>query len=331
LGAAGPTQSQIVIQIDSFVQNRYYATFGGTFMDLWNGGALHTVTNGKLSCTFNQGTAEEKFFTFTDKDRTINGYIQTAQLVTNTLIIDGRAFSWNGGDRFKLQIRTGGTIKSGIYKSENGDVALQHFVPVVYRNFVTDTFGSMSVTINSVNGNIVEGVFSGINAYTYTPISNGKFKCRVKNYTPEPDSPYKWQFGINESNEEYAAYAGNMIKAIKTQDATRYYLTLNGNSDNGTSTFKIVLSSLSPISANTYQIRLSPNKIDSMYFSSNTKLWNGNTTFMQMTDYADAYCRIDSIDNKEVSGVLYGRITRYFNAGSGAGNIIKKASFKAAF
>jgi hypothetical protein len=196
--------------------------------------------------------------------------------------------------------------------------------------------GNVKVTISSVTGNIVTGTFSGVNN-TGKGILNGKFSCRVKNYQPQTDSVNKWQFGLDEHIFLYNLYGGNVLNAGLSQNAGRYLLTVNGESDNGSSTFKMVLSSNSPLTTGVYQTKDIFNSpgltIDSLYFRSQTRIWNGNTTYFSTEDFSQfpAYCRIDAIDANGVTGTLYGKIIIFLNSGSITSAYMRAGKFRASF
>ena len=90
-------------------------------------------------------------------------------------------------------IHTGATVKPGTYESSKQQAGLTYYTPSYFPYYIDDSTGNLTVTISTVNGNIVSGYFSGTN-YNGKSISNGKFFCRIKNYSSYLDSPYKWKY-----------------------------------------------------------------------------------------------------------------------------------------
>lgn len=324
--------SNITYTVDTLNGTRLKASFSGTAEVLpdgaLRGASTHTITNGKFSCEMGRGNSEPKTFLFNSDGTKWSGYLSSAKLISNTLIMEGFPYSYNGEQRFKLMVRTGGTIKKGTYTSASGDAGLQLYVPSIYPLYITDYTGDLSVTINSVDGNIITGSFSG--SSNGKQISGGIFTCRVQNYVPQADAPGKWAFSKDESIQLYEMYGGNVVNAQKTQAGNRYLLTVNGESDNGTSTFKLVLNSATPFTPGVYKTDTVTNRLDSLYFTSDTKIWNGNTTYFFL-GYGTTYCRIDSIDAYSVSGILYGRFNMYYSPNAFAGLSIGKGRFRAIF
>ena len=326
--------SNVTYNIDTLVSNKLKATFSGQLMlppdGTLHGGSIHTISNGKFSCAFGTGNGEPNNFSFNSNTSQISGYFLSASLTSNTLVMDGLPYTYYGEQKFKLLIRTGGTIKTGIYKSKNGDVGLQLYSPSIYPFYVNDTLGDLTVIINSVKGNIVDGFFSGING-DGKAITGGNFSCRVKNYVPQVDSSNKWGFSVDESIFLYNIYGGNVLNASKSQILNKYFLTVNGESDNGDSKFKVVISSYSPISTGTYQTGYFSNHLDTLYFKSNRKIWNGNTTYFYSDGHYPTYCRIDTINSYKVVGTLFGKINIYLSSSGFTSTDIKKGSFRASF
>jgi hypothetical protein len=325
--------TNVTCNIDTLIQSKLKATFSGDLLQMQDGynvsSTLHTVTNGKFSCEFGLGNAAPKSYSFTSNGTDYSGYFPSGKITSNCLIMDGFPIS-NITQKFKLMVRTGSGLKTGIYESKNGDVGLQFYSPSIYPFYINDTSGNLTVNINYVNGNIVAGSFFGTNDDGKT-ISNGKFSCRVKNYTDQKDSLNKWAFSEDESIFLYNIYGGNITSAVKSQTANKYFLTINGESDDNTSVFKLMISSKSPIAKGVYQAQYSDNKLDSINFLSNAKIWNGNTTKLYIDEYTTAFCSIDSIDSHRVYGTLYGRINIYINANGISGADMKKGRFQAAF
>jgi hypothetical protein len=327
--ASANSGAEIIYTVDTLAEGKLKARFSGTIGNATNGGPAINVTNGKFSCEFGKGRNEPKTFSFNENTTLRNGYVKSATIITNTLVLDCLPFSYYAEQRFKLMIRTGGTVKTGTYNSQDGDVGLQYYSPSYYPLYITEASGNLSVTINSVAGNIVTGVFSGSNA-DGKQISLGRFSCMIKNYQPQADLVNSWKFGFDESSTYlYTLYGGNVLNASKTQTGTRNLLTVNGESDHGASKFKIVISSPTPITTGVYKSGLFSSRVDSLYFTSKQLLWNGNTTYLFSDDYSDTYVRIDSIDNQKVVGALFGRIKIRFSSAGYSSSDIRKGSFRA--
>lgn len=317
---------------DSLIDGCLYGSFTGTLTEYEHPSSVgsHTITNGKFKCNYNTGNSEPKAFSFSTGVFNVAGYFNYARVTSNTLILDGIPFAY-GSDHFKLMIRTGGTIKPGTYESAKGDVGLQWFVPSIYRGYINDSTGDLKVTIASVTGNIVHGSFSGLNMDGLA--INGNFSCRVKNYQPQPDSVNKWSFGEDESIFLYRLYGGNVLNAKLSQNGSRYLLTVNGESDQGKSVFKMVISANAPIATGTYLSGYMSynNKLDSLYFQSDTKIWNGNGTYLFTEDFMQfpAICKIETIDQHQITGTLSGYMRIMLNSGSFSGAWIKQGKFRA--
>jgi hypothetical protein len=316
---------EVDFYIDSVNDTTMSAHFSGTTSAFgpnsyyWPG---HIITNGIFTAGWQGGDHEPNSFAYNCSlarldayDSAVNGYFNSAVMVSNSLILDGMPVDWSGQSRFELLIRTGGTIQPGTYTSANGDAALFLYVPSVDRSFVADSTGSLTVTIARLSGNIVYGAFSGTNS-DGTPITGGSFAVRVKNYTPEADSTNKWAFGmfLNRYPENaYHAYGGNVLNAALSTASGRNYLTVNGESDNGASVFKLVISSTDPITTGMYSTPSFSNPftktVDSLYFSSPlqaTYAWT--TSFNAEAAYAQypTLVVIDSIDAHHVAGRIQG-------------------------
>jgi len=315
--------SAMLVKINSFASNQLQATFSGSINDL--SGNAHTITNGKISCAIGQGDNEPKNFYLKDDTTTIAGYIDYARLCSNSLIINGTSIT-NSGQKFKLIVHTGGTIKTGTYQSINGDVGLQLSQQGQFIDYINDTIGNLTVNINSVQGNIVTGTFSG------TTVANGRFSCRVINYMPETDSVNTWRFAEDDSIFNYNIYSGNTISTSFEQDGPKYYFTLNGESDNGNSVFKLRISDYHPIDTVLYQTGyMYTAHVDSMYFRSATKTSDTTSTYLYMHDDDIGYCNIDTLDDHHIVGTLYGKIEVSLGPAGFISTNIKKATFRAAF
>lgn len=151
-----PGNFVLAYQIDSLNGQKLKCTFSGAVGQATNSTpVIHMVTNGKFSCEFGKGTNEPKKFLFNpDANIPYSGNFTRAKIFSNTLVMEGKTYI-SGAGNFKLLVRTGGTIKTGTYLSSNGDASLQDNGNF----FITDSAGSLSVTITAVNNNIVEGVF----------------------------------------------------------------------------------------------------------------------------------------------------------------------------
>lgn len=320
---------QIFYNIDTLSSNKLKATFRGILIDpnIINTGVTHAITNGKFSCEFGKGNNEPKTYSFDNDNKNFAGYVHTARLITNTLILEGVPYDgwWSA---FKIQIRTGGTIRPGVYKNVSGDASFQYYSPSIFRDFINDTLGSLEVTIKSVTNNIVHGSFTGVNEFgnEYKNISNGQFTCRVQDYVPQVDSANKWSMSTNSGYMTYNIYGGNMLNAVESESAGRYYLTLKGESDFGTSELKMVVSSNDPVSTGIYSSTSSINRLDVLNFNSNTQ---GSKTGFYVNDSPVTFCKIDFIDDKTVRGTIYGKITNY-TGGNTLGTLeIKQGRFQA--
>lgn len=322
----------VTYNIDTMASNKLKATFSGKLRLLPDNslatGSTHTITNGKFSCEFGTGSKEPKYFSFSNGASNISGYFSVGMIKTNSLIMEGHPYDIGWGTSFRLQIRTGGTVKPGVYQAKNGDAGLHYYTPNIYPIYITDTLGDVSVTISSVVGNIVEGTFTGKNFDD--KVVTGKFSCRIKDYRPQVDSINKWGFGYDESYFLYNMYGGNVLLTNLYQSSGRYYLSVNGESDLGDSKFRLLLSSSTPISnGDLFQFEGFPKRIDSLYFTSNTKLWNGNTTYLYA--YRETYCKIEMIESKNVSATLLGSIRIRLSANAVTSAPIAKGKFRGSF
>jgi len=333
-------------KIDSITGNNLVVTYSGMLTD--SKLRTHTI-NGKFSCKLYTGSNEpNKFYCLIDSGKRA-GYFISASLNANTLIMEGFDYIDVATmdiyrREFRILVRTGGTIKPGIYKSSDGDVSFISVVPPPVDLYsVVDTLGNMTVTIESVTGNVVRGTFSGTDQWRF-PIDTGSFVCNVANYVPQHDAANRWKFAawIDHAFGDYNCYAGNISNAVKTATNGRNYLTINGESDNGASVFKIVVSSTSPIIRGLYLIDGGPdNLLDSLYFKSGIATWDGTIPYLYSHQGTagggvETYCYIDYIDDKTVSGTFYGEIFDnledvIFGPGYSGARKIHKASFAANF
>jgi hypothetical protein len=331
-------------KIDSITGTNLVVSYSGMLTD----SKLQThAINGKFSCKLNTGSNDpNKFYCLIDSGKRA-GYFTSASVNANTLIMHGMDYMDANHREFKLLVRTGGTIKPGVYKSSNGDVSFNSMVPEPYGLYSTvdDSLGNMTITIQSVTDNVVRGAFSGTDD-TGFPIDSGGFVCHVTDYVPQQDSSNRWKCSLwtgqlNDGN--YSCYAGNILSAVKTTTNGRNYLTINGESDHGASVFRIVLNSTSPIIRGPYLGNQGgpDNILDSLYFKSGVATWNGTIPYLYSDERtfgsgAETDVYIDYIDDKKVTGTFYGSIFNnledvIFGPGYSGAKMIKKASFTANF
>ena len=317
VGSASSATERVYYQLDTMVGNNLKISFTGMVTDQHF--TNHTIS-GNFSCRLNTGDNDpNKFYCLID-----NGNVKRDGLFTNA-ILTGNTLEMLGLDymdfpfsQFRLAIRVGGTIKPGIYKSSNGDIAFSTVPPQSSPGYyyIDDSIGNMTVNIQSVNGNIVRGSFSGTDQ-TFNNIDSGTFTCRVANYIPQTDAATRWQFGswVNPSFGRYHSFAGNTTGAERTKVNGTSYLTVNGESDNGASKFKIVISSLfSPIVPGRYELSENYDQnLDTFYFKSAIPAWDEVLTVFQLDRSvyylgARTACIIDTIDDRHVKGTLIGSL-----------------------
>jgi hypothetical protein len=337
--------SSVQFFIDSTSASSVKVHFTGTAQSTNSG--THTIANGKFTAGFRGGNHDPNNFQYQSSlarldgfDPTlVIGYFNEARLISNSLVLDGLPFGGDIQDKFRLIVRTGGTIKPGIYHSEDGNAGLQLYLPSLYRHYINDSQGSLTVTITSVKGNTVYGNFSGTNPGNGIeptgPITAGSFAVRIKNYVPQVDSADKWAFGEDDGSNtgifHYRTFGGNVLNAALTQNAGHYYLTVNGESDRGASVFKMVASSGSPITKGLYSISGGFGAVDSLYFVSPEKIWNGNNTYLYSNSYSPCSIQIDSIDAHHVTGKLLGTIDIYLSDAGFTSAPIGEGRFSASF
>lgn len=329
-------------KIDTITGINLVVSFSGVLIDYKN--QTHTIS-GKFSCKLFKGNNDpNKFYCLIDSTKKF-GYFTSAELNANTLILEGLDYMDDSYFQFRILVRTGGTIKPGTYKSSNGDVAFNSLLAGAFGGYcyVDDSLGNMTVTIHSVVGNIVRGTFSGISE-NWRKIDTGSFVCRVANYRHEQDAENRWAFGawIDHSFGLYNCYAGNISRAFKTSANGLNYLTINGESDNGASQFKIVLRSNSPITKGPYIIHSDNfNVLDTLYFKSGVRTWDGTLPYLYSHQGTallggETFCFIDTIDNTQVKARLYGIIWNnlqdvYFGPGYSSFRKISKGYVSATF
>ncbi len=333
-------------KIDSITGTNLVVSYSGMLIDAKF--QTHTI-NGKFSCKLNTGSNEpNKFYCLIDSGKRA-GYFISASLNANTLVMEGLEYmNVFPPDiyrkQFRMLVRTGGTIKPGIYKSSDGDVAFTSVVPQPFDLYsvVDDSLGNMSLTIESVTGNVVRGTFSGTDQWPFR-IDTGSFVCTVTNYIPQQDAANRWKFGawIDHAFGDCNFYAGNITSAAKSTTNGRNYLTINGESDHGASMFKVMVSSTSPIIRGLYQLNGGPdNLLDSLYFKSAVPTWDGTIPYLYSfpgtVSYGNTYCYIDYIDDTKVTGTFYGILFSnledlIFGPGTSGARTIQKASFTANF
>jgi hypothetical protein len=293
----------ITFHVEGLTGTKCKGRFDGIMSAGIGSGAV--VKNGKFSFDLGKGSSEPKFLVCQADNVPIRGYINNVQFLSNTLIMDGLGF-W-GDSTFQLMVRTGSQVKPGVYQSQNGDVGFRAFRPSIVTHYTSDVVGNLTVTIQSVSGNIVEGVFSGQSQGSTTGssanISGGKFRCRIKNYVAQQDSVNKW--GFSESNQlqyPFKTWGGNILYATRSSDAIFNYVTVYGESDRGNSTFKVKLHSPTPLAPGIYQSG-NPIGLDSIYF--NSAPLNG---YYYQTGTEVLACQVDSIDNDKIVGKFYGEL-----------------------
>ena len=301
--SAYPTVN-LTYSIDTITSKQLKASFTGTLAG--PGLTIHNIT-GKFNCEYGKGDSEPKAFSFNGGNLLYAGYIQQSTFNSNTLTLDGLPYYTSGGERFKLLIHTGASIKPGVYESSKKQVGFSFYMPSLFRYYVDDSVGNLKVTISSVNGNIVSGFFEGTNfiyglpSYNGLSISNGKFTCRLKNYQPYIDSVNKWKY-IEEDmvyqNNPFMIYGGNILNATRSFKTNRYYLTINGESDNLNSKFKLVIASNSAIDTGNYTTNyFGYPLLDTLYITSGSTIlanFNGGSN--------NVSCHIDTINSNKVVG-----------------------------
>lgn len=323
--------------VDTFINDNAVISFSGVLLD--NENASHQVT-GAFSCKMNTGDNDpNKFFCWADSNKKA-GYFISSKMNANTLVLEGINYSdLYPLEQFQLAIKTGGTIRPGTYKSSDGNVGFicygGNFHPYYY---VDDSLGNMTASIESVDGNIIHGSFSGTDN-TLGKITAGSFTCKVDDYIPEAISENRWSMNMLGNvpfNELYQLFAGNITKAVKTNNNGRNYLTIQGQSDNDASVFKIVISSELPLTKGQYKLsEYNANQVDSLYFISGMPTWD-NKLVKYIADSetsrfgGDVYVFIDEVDDKHVTGWFYGDM--YSNDyGSVFGGYLHKGTFNTSF
>ena len=112
----------------------------------------------------------------------------------------------------------------------------------------------------------------------------------------------------------------------------RHKLTLTGESDNGATSFELVVASDQPLTTGTYTNgQFDSNRLESFSFTSLKKQWNGNTTYFY-SDYRRLMSvRIDDIDARHVKGVITGMLYIQLAPGATSGAVIDNGSFSMSF
>jgi hypothetical protein len=358
------SRSSVQCVIDSLDADHVWAHFSGTLTVVSSSGFIlgHSVTNGVLVADWNSGDHDANSFSYTSDiavsdgltpGNVVVGYFHSARMVSNTVVLDGAPAGWSGLDRFRLLVRTGGTIQPGIYHSENGDVGLSTYNSTTDDLNVTDSAGSLTVTITKVSGNTVYGNFSGFSRNNQggtvtgpgAAITNGSFAVRVRGYVPEADSGFKWGLGAFLSEwplQAYHIYGGNITGATYLTAGSRPSLTINGESDNGASTFVVVVSSDGPIQKGVYPFQYFPfpsgNNLDKFVFASPEFL----TWYNQPTELLPVYdpinfgslpteVVIDSISDHYVRGEIRGQMMQYWGGNGDGGFKVQEGRFEAKF
>jgi hypothetical protein len=288
----------VQFKVEEFTGSKLKGSFEGTLSS--GNGFVQPTVKGTVSLEFGKGTNAPKFLSASLKGNHIAGPVRSATLISNTLIIDGSAF--DGDTTYQLQVRTGVTIKPGVYRSLDGDVGFQLWRPSIVTHYVSDSLGDLSVTIQSVEGNIITGTFEGtakvhMMGGPVEPITSGKFRCRVKNYVPSEDNLNQWALSLdNHGQAPFITAGGNIVEGTATRNGSLYELYLNGNTDNGRSFFRLKLRSGKQFEPGTYALdRFS----DTCYLSTPLNKFYKNSSF---------YVRIDSISSTRLVGGFYGDI-----------------------
>ena len=336
IARSGDQWARLELVIDTFINGKMLASFTGNVRippntnTNWSS-TFAEVKNGKISLEIGKGTNEPKLFSFSHPNHlSTHGYFNVASLESNTLVMEGVTYNGYADQIARLLIRTGGTIKPGVYEASEGNVGFSFYLPSAY-HILTGSTETMRVIINSVEGNVIRGVFSGTNIDN-SPISLGSFSCRVKNYRPQKDSINKWAFNINNNSGNYALYAGNMLNASLANLNNRYQLKLQGESDNGASFFELVLSSDQPIRASSYSnAQYGVDHLDSFTFTSPKKQWNDNTSYFFSEPGRLMSVRIDEIDSHHVKGAILGTLRSQLSPGSIGAAVIDNGRFSVSF
>lgn len=344
LEAVHNSQSDVDFTIDSTTPTHIQAHFAGTLSFFGPTGLdpNHTITNGTLIAGWHNGNHDANSFRFESAlqpldgsigSEAVTGYINSARLISNTLVLEGTPSSSALLDRFRLSIRTGGAIKTGIYHSEDGNVGFSLYYEGSDLLYVDDSTGSMAVTITQITGNTVYGIFSGTNQgggaqFAGTPLSGGSFAARIKNYTPEADSANQWAFGAyfdSYTLKSYYLFGGNVTKAVLGNAAGRYSLSVNGVADHGASVLRFQISSSNPIQKGAYILQSGPNTLDSLVFSTIETTYFGVPIAVMPIDNPDpAQVIVDSIGAHYIQGEIKGRMAQNF----GTGNTINPSLFQ---
>lgn len=267
-------------------------------------------------------------FSFKSSGILESGNITSAKFQSNTLIID--AAPSGGQVKYQLMIRTGSSIKTGTFINSKAESVFYSAVGNERNLWISGMDGNLTVTIQSVNGNIVEGIFSGtasiIGGGATTAITEGKFKCSVLNYTPLTDSAYKWSFGeFYYFQNPLNLIGGNVTSATKYQANNWNYLEVKGESDGGLSKFLIRLKSQYPILSGLYSTTNNIRIVDS--FSFHSPWW-----YYSLGAAPNFYFEITSIDNAEVEAKFFGNILKEISPGVGwTGTVVNNGSLRARF
>lgn len=314
---------EIPFKTEGFTGKKLRGTFAGSLRSLndRNEAVTNAITNGAISVELGKGSGAPKFMSVAVAGNNVTGPIRSAVHRSNALIIDGVSF---GGDTtYQVQVRTGAAIKPGSYRSSNGDVGFQLWRPSFFTHYVSDSLGDLSVTIQSVEGNIVTGTINGTTFVTGSggtaAVTSGQFKCRVKDYFAGVDGNNQWGFSMdNKGQPSYVTAGGNITDATIRQNGARYVLTLKGTSDNGSSAFSLTLASFQPIAPGTYPIS---SWTDSCYLSTpSVKYFNDNDK---------AYIRIDTLSSTRLVGAFYGNFLRgSLLYGGGLTQTLRKGFFR---
>lgn len=311
----------VQFEIEGLTKNKLKGNFSGKVRTL---SGIHDVTDGKVSLEFGRGSGSPKLVSVTVGGNNVAGPVISARHKANCLVLD--ALDFGGDTTLQLHVRTGAALKPGTYRSTKGEVGLQLWRPSITTHYVSDVSGDLTVTIESVSGNVVAGRFAGTSSAIVgggtATVSNGFFRCRVASYTPGEDLPDGWSFSEdNRGQFPFTTVGGNVTSAIQSQANGKYNLTINGITDRGASSFRLKLSSFAPFTPKIYTLQ---SFSDSVYLATlSTKYFNANSDF---------FIRIDTINAQRVVGGFYGKVLlSNVLYGSGWVHELRKGSFSANF
>jgi hypothetical protein len=305
---ASGSYGNVNFQVDSINKFKIALSFSGKLENnpYDNMKAQKTLTNGKLSCQFGKGNSEPKLATIESPSESVATFVNYASFYLNSLFIYGRSYIFPGNDFLTLIVHTGASIKPGVYSSKKGQVGFSLWQSSRgYPFFVTDSVGDLTVTISSIANNIVTGSYVGTSRFSNAQFS-GRFVCRLKSYEPYADDADKWKWiDINDVSHAHNIFGGNTLGAFKSNSAGVHQMSIDGESDNGATKFKVVIRAYTPIDTGVYysQFRsfeetVRGKKLDSLYIKS----LDGTKYYFSLN--GGYYCVIDSISNGKVFGKI---------------------------